>query len=62
MDGGIILTDAWVMSINRGSNQPDRKAEIDGMSLRSLIGIVGLTAALAAALFLSSGRLDWVMA
>ena len=35
---------------------------IDSMSLRNLIGIVGLTAALAATLFLTSGRLDWVMA
>ena len=32
------------------------------MSRRSLIGIVGLAVLLAAALFLSSGRLDWVMA
>jgi protein-S-isoprenylcysteine O-methyltransferase Ste14 len=32
------------------------------MSLRRVIGTVGLTAALAAALFLSSGRLDWTMA
>lgn len=32
------------------------------MSLRYLIGTVGLTAVLVATLFLSSGRLDWVMA
>jgi protein-S-isoprenylcysteine O-methyltransferase Ste14 len=33
-----------------------------GVSLRRLLGIVGLTAALAGTLFLSSGRLDWAMA
>jgi protein-S-isoprenylcysteine O-methyltransferase Ste14 len=33
-----------------------------GMSLGRLLGIVGLTAVLAATLFLSSGRLDWVIA
>jgi protein-S-isoprenylcysteine O-methyltransferase Ste14 len=32
------------------------------MSLRNLIGVVGLAAAWAAILFVSSGRLDWVMA
>ena len=50
------------MNTNIKSNQPDRKAANGGRDLRNLLGVVSLTVALAATLFLSSGRLAWVMA
>lgn len=50
------------MSINRGSKQPDGKAGIGSRALRNLLSVVGLTVALAATLFVTSGHLDWVMA
>jgi len=50
------------MSINAGSKQPDGKAEIGTRALRNLLSVVGLTVALAATLFVTSGHLDWVMA
>lgn len=50
------------MRIDEGSKQSDQKVESGGRVLKNLLGIVGLTVAFAATLFLSSGDLNWGMA
>jgi protein-S-isoprenylcysteine O-methyltransferase Ste14 len=59
---GVQPADVWQRSTNENSSHPGGEVGNGGRVLRNPLRVVGLTAAFAATLFLSSGRLDWVMA
>jgi len=50
------------VSIDGSPNPPDTKPESGRRVLGDSVGVIGVAAVLIATLFLSSGRLDWVMA
>ena len=50
------------MSTHKKAKHPTRKADHDSGFLKTLMSVIGLTVILSATLFLSAGRLDWVIA